>query len=409
MGRISLFVPIARFVPPRLKSRARRCLGVALAAAALSGCGSHRTQAAQRAPYVATVVATYGSIQPASLLAGVIAPYENVAIQTTLVEPADDVYVQEGAIVHRGEVLARLDTADLEAELASDLANTSHTYYQGGLSISQGSDALRQAETTLHTDTLNLQRDEALFRQGYIARQTVDAQLETVRNDEQTVSSDRATVQANGSLNGAGLQAAAIAQARAQAQQVRVQIEKATIYSPIDGVVVNRNLNPGEYPGNRQIFTLQQVNPIYAIVHGSGAQIAHVRTGGRAAVFISDLNERVAGTVAGVLNQIVPGSTDFLVKVLLNNPAGQIRPGMAVQASVELPVLRGARVPLTAFTDQNHTQIMTVNAQDVVQVTHVSEIGDDGVTAVVAGLPPGTRVVSNGMASVGSGERVTLQ
>jgi multidrug efflux pump subunit AcrA (membrane-fusion protein) len=408
MGRISLFAPIARFALSRPGSRVLRGCGALLIFAALTACG-HPAQKAAAAPYVATVVATFGSIQPASDLAGIIAPYENLAIQTTLVEAADDVYVQEGDPVRRGQLLVRLDTADLEAELASDEANTSHTYYQGTLSISQGSDALRQAETTLHTDELNLERDETLFRQGYIARQTVDAQLETVRNDEQTVSANRSTVVANGSLSGAGLQASAVAQAQAQAEQIRVEIAKAAIYSPIDGVVVNRNLNPGEYPGNRQILTLQQVDPIYAIVQGSGAQIAHVSVGAPATVTISDLNEHVTGRVVGILNQIVPGSTNFMVKVVMSNPQRSIRPGMAVQASVALPALRGVRVPETAFTDQNHTQVMTVNRQDIVRVATVTEIGNDGTTSVVSGLPAGTRVVSNGMASVGSGEKVSLR
>ena len=67
--------------------------------------------------------------------------------------------------------------------------------------------------------------------------------------------------------------------ALSQAQQVRVQIAKATIVSPIDGVVVNRNLNPGEYPGNRQIFTLQQVKPMYAILRGSAAQVEGIASG----------------------------------------------------------------------------------------------------------------------------------
>lgn len=400
-------MPIARLAPPRNPSRATLAFGAALALFALCGCGQKGRQAPP-APYVATILATQGTIFPNSQLAGIIAPYENVAIQTTLVEPADEVYVQEGDMVRRGQVIAQLDTEDLETQLASDLANTSHTYYQGDLSISQGADALRQAETTLRTDELNLERDESLLRQGYIARQTVDAQLETVRNDEQTVSSDRATVQANGSLSGEGLQASAIAQARAEAEQVRVAITKATIYSPIDGVVVNRNLNPGEYPGNRQIFTLQQIDPIFAIVQGSGAQIAHIETNAPATVAISDLGERVTGRVVGVLNQIVPGSTNFMVKILIPNSAHTIRPGMSVQAFVNLPSLRGVRVPETAFTNQNHTQIMIVDNQNVAEIASVNEIGTDGTTSVVSGIASGTRVVSNGMASVGVGERVSL-
>ncbi len=190
---------------------------------------------------------------------------------------------------------------------------------------------------------------------------------------------------------------------------MQVQIAKATIVSPIDGVVVNRNLNPGEYPGNRQIFTLQQIDPIFAVVHGSGAQIAHVAVGAPATVDASDLGTRVSGTVVGVLNEIVPGSTDFTVKILLRNPQQRLRPGMSVEASVALPALSGVRVPESAFTNENHTTIMTVDRQHVVHVAPVSEIGNDGVTSVVTGIPPGSRIVNNGLSAVGNGEKISLQ
>jgi HlyD family secretion protein len=386
-------------------------LGVLLFAflIAASGCARQSPQGPPP-PYVSTSVAKLGAIQPVSQLAGIVAPYENVAIQTTLVEPADSVYVQEGDAVHRGQVLAQLDTADLQAELASDVANASHAFYQGGLSISQGVSALQQSETTLRTDQRNLARDQALLRQGYIASQVYDAQLETVRNDQQTVDTDKANVGANGSLNGTGLQAASIEQARAAAEQVRVQIAKATIVSPVNGVVVNRNLNPGEYPGDRQIFTIQQVDPIFAIVHGSGSQIARIATGAPARVTASDLGESTfGGRVVAILNQIVPGSTDFMVKVLLPNSQRRLRPGMAVQANIDLPMLRGVLIPETAFTDENHTTILTVNGRNIVHVAQVTEIGNDGVTSVVSGVPAGTRVVANGLSSVGNGEKVSTK
>lgn len=406
MGKISS-VSIARFAPCRIGSRP--FLAVLCAALALGGCG-HAARQAPPAPYVATSVASQGTIQPASQLAGIVAPYENVAVQTTVVEPADSVKVQEGETVYRGEVLAQLDTADLQAQLASDEASTSHAAYQGGLSISQGVDALRQAQTTLRTDQINLARDEALLRQGYVARQVVDSQLETVRNDEQAVFTDRAAVAANGTLAGSGLQESSVAQAAAQARQVRVQISKATIFSPIDGVVVNRNLNPGEYPGNRQIFTLQQVDPVFAVVHGSGAQVARIQNGAPAVVIASDLaGAHFSGRVVGVLNQIVPGSTDFTVKVLLRNPGQHLRPGMAITAAIDLPRVSGVRIPQTAFTDENHTTIMTVTPDDVVHVAHVAEIGNDGRTSIVTGIAPGTRVVDDGTTSVGDGEKISAR
>jgi RND family efflux transporter MFP subunit len=189
-----------------------------------------------------------------------------------------------------------------------------------------------------------------------------------------------------------------------------VQISKATIISPIEGVVVNRNINPGEYPGTRQIFTLQQVDPVYAVLRGTSAQVAQITTGATAMVVTSDATRtRHAGRVVGVLNEIAPGSTDFQVKVLLHNPDGRLRPGAVVQGTIAAPLRSGMRVPATAFTDDNHTSVLIVGDDDTVRTVHVTELGNDGTTSVVAGLPPQTRVVTNGQTSVGDGEKVVVR
>jgi multidrug efflux pump subunit AcrA (membrane-fusion protein) len=391
---------------------------------------------------VKTALAREGTLAPSETLAGIVAPFQNVAIQSSLTEPADQVNVKEGDRVSRGEVLAVLDTADLEAQLQSDVAqansdaaNTSHTQFQGVLNITQGSQSalsqvagVRQAQQTLAKDTLDLQRYQQLAANGYIAQQQVAQQTTLVRNDRQAVAqaqaalvAAQATVQANGSLgaggSGSGLQASSVQQAQAaeqvalaQAQQVRTSIQKATIVSPIDGVVVNRNLNVGEYPGTRQIFTLQQTRPVYAVLRGSGAQIARVATGAKTSVIASDLGNAVrSGTVAGVLNQINPGSTDFVVKVLVPNDDDRLRPGMAIQGKIALTPIRGVQIPETAFTDDSHDSVMIVAADGTVSTARVSEVSDDGRNAVVAGLAVGTRVISDGQTSVGDGEKVAVR
>jgi multidrug efflux pump subunit AcrA (membrane-fusion protein) len=405
---------------------------------AVAACG-HRGASTPAAPLVQTAVASTGAIQPSEQLAGIIAPYENVAIQSTLVEPADSVNVQEGDVVHAGEVLARLDTADLQAQLESDLANansnhanTIHNVYQGSLSISQGYDTLKsanaavsQADANLKRDQAQLNRDSWLYRQGYVALQQVQQDQATVRDDQSalhtavaSVASAKSTVQANGTLSGPGLQESSVEQSQAQeavalaeAQQVRVEIGKAAIISPINGVVVNRNLNPGEYPGTRQIFTLQQVDPVFAILHGSGSQIAQVLQGATASITTTDIphDAPYRGTVVGVLNQINPGSTDFQVKVVLANPLRKLRPGMAVTGSVVLPPVSGIEVPETAFTDDNHDEIMTVASDGTVATVSVTEVSTDGKTAIVTGIKAGVRVVSNGQLSLGDGEKVSYQ
>jgi multidrug efflux pump subunit AcrA (membrane-fusion protein) len=397
-------------------------LALAISLAGMTACA--QKPAAPPPPFVATTVAQIGSIAPSSTMSGIVAPYESVAVQSTLTEPADTVNVQEGDRVTKGEVLAQLDTADLVAELDSDLAtaqsdaaNTEHAVFSGNETITQGNQSVSAAQANLDRDQAILARDEQLYKQGFISLQQFQADQATVRNDLSTLRSAIATAQANGpSLNAPGLQSSSVAQTKAQeqvalaqAQQIRVQISKAAIVSPIDGVVVNRNLNPGEYPGSRQIFTLQQVSPIYAILRGSSDQIAGIESGVPATITATGIAHKMVGTVVGVLNEIQPGSTQFQVKVVVQNPTGALRPGMPIQGSVALPPARGVKVPVTAFTDDNHDALQIVQSDSTVKTVQVTEIASDGTTAVVSGLSGGMRVVSNGQSSVGDGEKVSLQ
>ncbi|MBD5635036.1 MAG: efflux RND transporter periplasmic adaptor subunit [Candidatus Eremiobacteraeota bacterium] len=387
---------------------------------------------------MAVTTAEENTLHPAQTLPGLIAPYQSVAIQSNLTEPTDEVNVAEGDRVTKGEVLARLDTADLRARLAadtataaSDAANTTHTVYQGGLTIVQNEQsvrssqaAVRQAQETLRKDEVDLARYQQLVASGYISQQQAATQVALVANDRQAVRSAQSTlasaqeqVNANGTLATSGLQSSTVEQARAtqqvalaNADQVRTQIAKAVIVSPIDGVVVNRNLNVGEYPGTRQIFTLQQTDPIYAIVRGSGAQIADIEPGAAATVIASDLSKtKLSGTVVAVLNQINPGSTDFQVKVKLSNAGNRLRAGMSVVGSVSMPAARGITVPATAFIDDNHDSVLVVGKNDTVRTVRVVETIGDGKNSIVQGLPSGTRVVSDGQSSVGDGQKVAVR
>ncbi len=363
---------------------------VAIAAALfVAGCGHAAPPPRQiSAATVPVVPAESGSVTPRSTLGGLIVPFQNVQIVSTLVEPADQVLVNEGDHVTKGQVLAQLDTQDLVAQLqslqgtiASDEAKTKQTVLQSGLTISQNSNstnsaqaAVRQAQMTLNNDTANLNRDAQLIKQGYLSQQAYDTQRALVANDQQAVRAAQVAlqniatqVQVNGTTS-TGLQGATIESvkadeevARGQAQQIRVSIAKATITSPIDGVVVNRNLNPGEYPGTRQIFTLQETDKVYAVLNGAGAEVVGVQTGSPVQIKSSDRNTlRGSAKVTAVLDQVTPGSTNFVIKAVLPNPGNLFRSGMVVTGLVSRPTTTGVRIPRTAFNDDTQTTVQTI-------------------------------------------------
>jgi RND family efflux transporter MFP subunit len=405
-----------------------------VAAFVLPGCGSSapakRVVAEAKVPVIA---AHLGSVTPTSTIGGLIVPFQNVQLQTTLVEPADAVYVTEGDHVTKGQLLAQLDTADLRAQLQSyegtaqsDVANTQKTSLQAGLTIVQNKNsidaaqaAVRQVQQTLSTDTLTLTRDQQLLKQGYIAQSTVDQQTTVVANDQQSVKSAQVNlqntmmqVQANGSVD-TGLQGATVEAAKAAEQtaiglanQTRVSIAKAAIVSPIDGVVVNRYLNPGEYPGSRQIFTLQETDKVYAVLNGSGSEIVGVTRG--QPVKIQSADSALlggTGTVSAVLDQVTPGSTNFVIKAVLPNTQGLFHSGMVITGLVSRPPTSGLRVPRTAFVDDSQSTVQTI-VDGVVKTIPVTMIAEDAQNAIVRGLHSGQTVIQNGQLGLVDGQPV---
>jgi RND family efflux transporter MFP subunit len=425
---------------------------VLFSAALLSGCNGGAAKKARAAPSpnpIPTAVAKHATVHATTSISGVIAPFQNVAITSSLGEPADGVNVLEGDHVRAGQVLAVLDTADLQAQLAqaeanvqsairsaqSDDAKVTQARYTQTLNIGQGSDsvnsaraALLSAQATLKNDTANLQRDRDLISSGYIAQQTVDQQQTLVNTDASAVRTAQANVQSaalNERVNGtadAGLQAAnvqaaiavanaaraAVAQAQAQVQQYQVSIAKARIAAPVSGVVVNRNLNPGEYPGSRTIFTIQQLDRVYAMLNASSVDTFSIPVGAHVSLAVSGTSSsEYTGKVVAVLGQVTPGSTNFTVEVLINNADGKLQSGLPVTATATLPAVSGVGIPTTAFLDDTHTSVMVADDElvDVVAKTvKVRELGSDGTTSIVSGLKNGQAVIANGQLGVTDGQ-----
>lgn len=440
----------------------RSFFAVASLAVFLSACshggakgGRHgRLHAAASPLPIPTTTAVQATLRGTSTISGVIAPLQNVALSSQLAEVADAVPVNEGEHVQAGQLLAQLDTADLRAQLAQAQAtiaadertaasadakviqaqDTAHLNIgTGNDQVSSARAAVAQAQQTLANDTGNLNRDRTLLANGYIAQQAVDQQQTLVNNDAQslrTVTANLQTAATQQQVNGtnqSGLQAANVAaviadaraahaqidEARAQAQQYAAQIAKATIVSPVTGVVVNRNLNPGEYPGARTLFTVQELANVYAELNASSSDTFAIPVGASVALNVSGAGAKTyAGRVVAVLGQVQPGSTNFTVKVLLRNADGKLEAGLPVTADIALPAVSGIGIPTTAFLDDTHTTVMAADTEPtgvVAKTIDVHEVSTNGTTSIVTGLKAGTDVVTNGQLGLSNGQSLAQE
>jgi HlyD family secretion protein len=407
-----------------------------LCAGCSSATGADSRPAPTPGPYVATIVVGQGTIHPTLQIAGVITPYRQVGIAADLSEPIADVDVQEGDRVRSGQALAHLATDDLEAQLASaqrvtaeDVAKYEQAAYQTNATNAQDAAAIRTAQSSLHQAQVNLagaetdlKRYEGLEAQGYLAPQTVDQQRTSVSSDAAAVNTAQAALNqaaanaaANGRGNNAGVQQAELQSARetadaaqATVEQLRRQIARATIVSPVDGVVDAVNANPGEYPSERQLFTIEQVASVYALLPTSTSQVVQIPTGAPASITVSGSPHLDYGKVVAVLDELQPGTTNFTVKVLVPNADGHLHAGMPVTGNLTLPAVNGIEIPVSAFIDDTHSTVYAVE-NGIAKTVDVHDVRDDGTNAIVTGIAAGTRIVSDvDSANVGNGDRVNI-
>ena len=275
--------------------------------------GGRRAGSSSQASAIPSATAHPATIHPVLTISGIIAPYQNVTLSNNLSEPAAAVYVNEGDHVRRGDVLAILDTSDLQAQYEAAVDTAGFDDSKAQQSVYSAQQTIEQAPQNVATAReaynqfgkrriLSLKRRpispairrsnrrDTSRRKHYRRSRRSRTSTPPIRGRTGLVPNEAIIAEKTNGTMASGLQASQIASARedaasarAQAQQIAAQISRATIRFPVDGIVVNRNLNPGEYPGTRTIFVLQQVDPVYAELNASSADIFKIRTGAVAA------------------------------------------------------------------------------------------------------------------------------
>ncbi|HEX9052617.1 MAG TPA: efflux RND transporter periplasmic adaptor subunit [Anaeromyxobacter sp.] len=273
--------------------------------------------------------------------------------------------VREGDAVTKGQVLASLDARDREAQVALARANLQQA--QRALAEAEanlravlptvggaGADIAR-AQATLDEAQQNFTRTEELVKGAAASTQQLDAaraRLREARAGLDSLTAGKAAVQGR-----VGAVAAAVANARAAvgvsqaAEQVaEVQLAQATVVSPFDGVVVNRNLEEGEWaaPGT-PVVSVENHERLWVRLDVEETRLARVRVGQPAEVsVVAAPGRRFRGHVIEIgaegefaVNRDVkrgrPDIRTFRVRVALDERADELRPGMTAEVTLGAP------------------------------------------------------------------------
>jgi HlyD family secretion protein len=211
-----------------------------------------------------------------------------VDVATQITGRVVEVMVVDGDLVERGDVLVRIDTDRLEAQLASAHADVASALSE----IREAAAMIEQREADLTFAQQELERASALLDRGFGTQEEVDRRL-SVRNVARA-----ALAAAEASRTSAEQSADA---AEAQVREISITIEDATIISPVRGRVLYRLAEPGEVVGSgARVLTLVDLSRVYMEVFLSTAETARVALGAEARIAIDGTDLVIPATVSFV-------------------------------------------------------------------------------------------------------------
>ncbi|KWZ52929.1 efflux transporter periplasmic adaptor subunit [Burkholderia ubonensis] len=279
-----------------------------------------------------------------------------------------------GAHVKQGQLLAELDTPELNQELAQATAQR------------------QQAQAALALAKTSFERAQQLRQRDAVSQQELD---------------DRQGAYNQGAAN--------LAAADANVRRLTELKGFQRIVAPIDGIVTQRNVDVGDLvsSGNagRSLFTVVQADRLRLYVLVPQAYAQQVKTGQHVTVAQAELPGRTFdGTITRTSEAIDVATRSLQIEITLPNPDGRLLPGTYVQAT--LPTSPAGRLSVPAntllFRAEGPT-VASVDAHGVVRLKPVTVVRTIGQTLEIdGGVTHDDRLVVNPSDSLANGDQVVV-
>jgi HlyD family secretion protein len=404
---------ITNFNPKRLL-----VCGIALIVA-----GCHKPEAAPAPEVTVQVVQPHvGSISDEITADATLSPVAQAAISPKVTAPVKKFYVQRGARVKAGELLATLENTDLsaaalESEGAYSAAKAGYDTATQATVPEEYSKAqldLTQAKANLDLNQSIVTARTQLFAQGAIPGRDLDtakAALVQAQAGYDIAKQHFDSIQKTS--NKAALQSAKgqLDSARGRNLGAQAQLGYTEIRSPIDGVVTDRPLFAGETaPAGTPLITVMETSKLIAKLHIAQSQAQQLVVGAPATINVSGLDDPVDATVSLISPALDLGSTTVEVWLRVDNSKSLLKAGTPVHASITGHTVKntllvpaealqtaadGSKYVMVIGADGNaHKHPVTVGIQSGKEIQIVSGITakDAVITTGAYALDDGTKV-----------------
>jgi len=340
---------------------------VSLATALLTGCATKTAQTAPSFTVPVTVAQAVEKTVPIELTAiGSADAYSNVSIKAQVNAILEQVHIQEGQFVQKGDLLFTLDARPFEAALAQAQAN------------------LERDKAQAELDDVQAKRYAALYKAGVAAKEQLDQ------------------MQAN-----ADAQQAAVRADEAAVESARLQLSYCKIYAPTSGRTGALQVYPGNIVKQNDVpvlIVINQVTPIYIDFSIPEQYLGAVDTfmkRGRLKVEATPYGDTKAeiGYLTFIDNNVDTTTGTIKLKATFENADHRLWPGQFSTVLLRLAEDENATVvPSQAVqTGQNGDIIWVVKTDKTVEQRSVKVGRTVGAESVIlSGVRPGETVVTDG-------------
>jgi multidrug efflux system membrane fusion protein len=354
---------------------------VGLAALIVPRLARHPTRARFTPPVPVGVAVVKEGDMPVTLSGlGTVTPLAMVTVKTQISGQLIRVGFREGQMVKAGDFLAQIDPRPYQVALE-----------QAEAQLGKDQAALRDAQVTL-------KRYNTLVAQNSIATQTRDTEAALVSEDAATIAADKAQIDAQ-----------------------KLNLRYAHIVAPISGRVGLRQVDPGNYvtPNDTNgIVVITQLTPIsvlFALPEDDlPAVLRRLHAGAVLPVAVynrSDTTRLAEGRLETLDNEIDPTTGTVKLRAVFANADGMLFPDQFVNVRLLVDTLRGvAIVPVTAIQRGEPGTFVYVVKPDRTVAIQVVRLGPGSAeaVAVLSGLKPGEKVVTDGTDRLHAGAKVVL-
>lgn len=391
--------------------------------AALTVACSSKEKEEQPEVIVQVAQADRGKIEQLIRAEAVLFPKDQAALTPKITAPVRTFYVNRGSQVHRGQLLAVLENRDLAALVADNQGAFEQAQAAYGLATSsslpeewQKSEYdLKAAKEAYDAQQKVYDSRKILFDQGALPRKDYDqavVALIQARATYDIAERHLIALETAGKKDQLKVAKGQLTSAQGKFEGASAQLSYSEIKSPIDGIVTERPLYPGETAAaGTPLMILMDTSSVIAKAHIPQHDAALLKPGDPATLNVPG-DIAVNGKVSLVSPALDPNSTTVEVWVTAPNPDAALRPGTTVTAQITARTVNDAiLIPASALlkTPEGATAVMVVGADSKAhQVNVESGIRQANLVQITKGLNGGEKVIATGAYGLPNETRVKV-